>query len=61
MILTLNCPKCGRVVGDTDRDIDAHINCKRCGAQEIHARVASFNDYLNGAKDAEESNNDESK
>ncbi len=20
MILTLNCPKCGRVVGDTDRD-----------------------------------------
>ncbi len=54
--MKLTCPKCGRVLGDTQKSIDAHINCKRCGEQEIHARVASFDNYLKATEATEESN-----
>lgn len=46
--MKINCPSCGRVIGDTEQSLDAHINCKRCGQQDIHVRVANFNDYLTG-------------
>lgn len=53
--MKLTCPQCGRTIGDTDRDLDAHINCKRCGSQDIHARVANFNEYLKEEKDNDKS------
>lgn len=49
----ITCPKCSRVIGDTQSNLDAHINCKRCGEQEIHVRTATFKDYIK-APEAEE-------
>lgn len=54
--MKINCPSCGRVIGDTEQSLDAHINCKRCGQQDIHIRVANFNDYLNAQKGTEDTN-----
>jgi DNA-directed RNA polymerase subunit M/transcription elongation factor TFIIS len=45
--MKIKCPKCGRIIGDTEQSLDAHINCKRCGEQKISIRTASFKDYLN--------------
>lgn len=45
--MKINCPTCGRTIGDTQDNLDATINCKRCGAQKISIRTASFKDYLN--------------
>ena len=56
--MKINCPKCGRVIGDTEKSLDAHINCKRCGEQKITIRVANFNDYLK-ANTATEDTNDQ--
>lgn len=56
--MKINCPKCGRVIGDTERSLDAHINCKRCGEQKISIRTANFNDYLKGQ--TQENQNDKS-
>lgn len=52
--MKITCPKCGRVIGDTEQSLDAHLNCKRCGEQKITIRIASFNDYLNGHMATEE-------
>lgn len=54
--MKINCPKCGRVMGDTDQSLDAHLNCKRCGEQKISVRVANFNDYLKVDTDQEDTN-----
>lgn len=51
--MKITCPKCSRVIGDTQSNLDAHINCKRCGEQEIHVRTATFKDYIK-APEAEE-------
>lgn len=53
--MKINCPACGRTIGDTQDNLDATINCKRCGAQKISIRTASFKDYLIGHKATEES------
>lgn len=53
--MKINCPTCGRTIGDTQDNLDATLNCKRCGAQRISIRTASFKDYLNGHKATEES------
>lgn len=45
--MKINCPTCGRTIGDTQDNLDATLNCKRCGAQRISIRTASFKDYLN--------------
>lgn len=45
--MKINCPTCGRTIGDTQDNLDATLNCKRCGAQKISIRTASFKDYLN--------------
>lgn len=54
--MIIKCPTCGRIIGDTTTSIDARINCKRCGQQEIHVRVANFDNYLIGHKATEEQN-----
>lgn len=49
------CPKCGRVLGDTNHSIDCRLNCKGCKkVVEVKMKVCGFNDYLR-------SKNDESK
>ena len=45
--MKINCPTCGRTIGDTTTSFDATLNCKRCGAQKIHIRTANFDNYLN--------------
>lgn len=52
------CPTCGRTIGDTEKSLDATINCKRCGAQKISIRTASFKDYLRAT--AQEETHDKS-
>lgn len=41
------CPKCKRILGDTDTSIDCNINCRGCKSTvHIRMEVASFSDYL---------------
>lgn len=40
------CPKCKRVLGDTDKSLDCIINCPRCKAQHIKIKIVSYKDYL---------------
>lgn len=58
MSIAIKCPKCGRTLGDTDSTINARINCKRCGVQDINIKVASFDGYLKAT--SQRSNNDKS-
>lgn len=42
------CPKCKRILGDTDKSIDCRINCRGCKATvDIKMKVVSFADYIN--------------
>ena len=40
------CPKCKRVLGDTDKSIDCVLNCPRCKAQHVKIKIVSYKDYL---------------
>lgn len=58
MIAKITCPECGRILGDTDKSIDARINCRGCKKTvDIKIQIAHCADYLNLK---EEKNNDES-
>lgn len=35
------CPSCGRVLGDTEQNMSANLNCKQCGTQRIRVIFAS--------------------
>lgn len=52
--MKINCPTCGRTIGDTQDNLDATLNCKRCGAQKISIRTANFKDYLKASTATEE-------
>ena len=43
----ITCPNCGRVLGDTDKSIDAVINCNGC-KQRAHVKmtIVRFEDYF---------------
>lgn len=42
----INCPTCGRVLGDTDKSIDATLNCPGCRMRvHVKMQVVSFKDY----------------
>ena len=46
-MIKIICPKCKRVLGETDKSIDAIIHCKGCkGAEKIKIVVAKAADYL---------------
>lgn len=51
----ITCPNCGRVLGDTDKSIDAVINCNGC-KQRAHIRmnVVRFDDYFKELQEKEE-------
>lgn len=35
------CPNCGRVLGDTEQNMAATLNCKHCGQQRVRVIFAS--------------------
>ncbi len=43
----IHCPNCGRILGDTDRDLDGiKFNCRGCKKTvDIKLRIASFDSY----------------
>lgn len=54
----ITCPNCGRILGDTDESMDAHLNCRGCKKTvDVKIRVAHCADYL---KDNEEVGDDKS-
>lgn len=41
------CPHCGRILGDTDKSIDAVINCSGCKKRaQIKMKIVHFEDYF---------------
>lgn len=45
MKLKIRCPKCGWVLGDTEKSLDCVLNCPKCNAVRIRMQVVSFADY----------------
>lgn len=43
--IKIRCPKCGWILGDTDKSVDCVINCPKCNAVKVKMRVATFSDY----------------
>ena len=59
MSFKINCPNCGRILGDTNESMDARLNCRGCKQTvDVKIRVAHCADYLNVKK---EKADDESK
>ena len=47
MRVRLKCPECGRILGDTERDVDAVLNCHRCKkAVRVNIKITKQADYL---------------
>ena len=46
MSIAIHCPKCRRIIGDTDSSIKANINCKNCGKQSINITVVDHGGYV---------------
>lgn len=45
--MKIKCTKCGRVLGDTDKSLDANINCRGCRqAVNVKVLIAKTADYL---------------
>lgn len=57
--LKIRCPKCGWILGDTEKSIDCVINCPKCNAVKVKMRVVTFAEYDNLIK--KEKRNDKSK
>lgn len=47
MAVKIRCPKCGWVLGDTNKSVDCVINCRKCNAVRVKVNVAqySYADY----------------
>lgn len=47
----INCPKCGRILGDTNHDIDAVLNCNGCKQRvRVQMKIVRFEDYFDELK-----------
>lgn len=47
MSVKLQCPYCGRILGDTDKTTDVHLNCHRCKkAVRVSVEIVKQADYL---------------
>lgn len=47
MGVKINCPNCGRILGDTDASINATLNCNACKKHvKIDILVTKFEDYF---------------
>lgn len=51
-VCRIYCPKCHRVLGDTDKSIDCNLNCRGC-KQTVRCKIkiCSFKDYLINQKE----------
>lgn len=57
----ITCPNCGRILGDTNKSIDAIINCNGCKKRaHIKMAVTNFKDYFESTI-KQEKDNDKSK
>ena len=45
--IKIRCPKCGWILGDTDKSVDCTINCPKCNAVKVKMKVATFAEYDN--------------
>ena len=43
--IKIKCPKCGWILGDTDKSVDCVLNCPKCNAVKIKMTVMSFAEY----------------
>lgn len=44
--IKIYCPKCKRILGDTEKSIDANINCRGCKTtQHIRMTIQSICDF----------------
>lgn len=51
MGVKINCPNCGRILGDTDQSIKAVLNCNACKKHvDINITVVKFDDYFKETK-----------
>lgn len=51
MIAKITCPSCGRILGDTDKSIDARLNCRGCKKTvDIKINIVRAADYLEDKK-----------
>ena len=47
MAIKIRCPKCGRILGDTNKSVFCNFNCKNCKKSvKIALKIANFNDYI---------------
>lgn len=47
MSVKIKCPKCNRILGDTEKSVDANLNCRGCKeAVRINVQIAHSADYL---------------
>lgn len=53
MSVKIKCPKCQRVLGDTNRSLDATLNCPNCKKVDVRITFADSTDYFNHKKGKE--------
>lgn len=41
----IRCPKCGRILGDTDKTVDCVLNCPNCSAVHVVLKIVNFKDF----------------
>ncbi len=47
MPVKINCPNCGRILGDTDDSLKATLNCNACKKHvKIDITLTKFDDYF---------------
>lgn len=51
----IKCPKCGRVLGDTAKTVDAVLNCPNCHAVHVSLKIVNFKDYYKKLLEGEKS------
>lgn len=43
--IKIKCPKCGWILGDTEKSLDCVLNCPKCNAVKVKMKVISFSEY----------------
>lgn len=43
--IKIKCPKCGWILGDTEKSLDCVLNCPKCNAVKVKMNVISFSEY----------------
>lgn len=47
MPVKINCPNCGRILGDTDESLKATLNCNSCKKHvKVDITLVKFEDYF---------------